>query len=171
MKRIHMQKVRLPQQSKRWMRAEWCSLRIPTFRRQDYALSRYHRAYVYMRYDNPMSHISLFESTAKSGPRLSKKKSTRMSLSTSLAGLKSKLIPYSTLSIICVPLFTCGVVYSFLHVLSFVCAEFSLPMMLLDLCLGQVAYSRTIKCGGTSKQSNVQCRYFTYLSAVYLTIQ
>jgi hypothetical protein len=51
--------------------------------------------------------------------------STRTPLSTSMAGLKSKLIPYSVLSIVYVPLSTCGVVYSFLHVLFcvWVCGE------------------------------------------------
>lgn len=53
----------------------------------------------------------------------------------------------------------CGVGYSFLHVLFFVCvvsAEFSLR-------LGQVADSRSIKCGGTAKHSDIVQIYLWFI--------
>jgi hypothetical protein len=89
--------------------------------------------------DNRMSHINPFESNAKAG----------MLLWTFLAGLKPKLIPSLTLSIICFPWSTCDLVYAFLHIL-FLCVtgecwvssahDASWPVV-SRLCVGLVAVS------------------------------
>jgi hypothetical protein len=140
------------------MRSEWCCLRIPTFRRNRVPPSsgstpkmeagkptsvckttRCHNTteHIYMRRDNLMSHINLFERNARAGPRLSKKHHdaavnlpgrTEAQINTifnviyhlrSIAHLR-RCVFVSTCSVLCVCVCVCVCVW---RVLSFLCAR------------------------------------------------